>query len=256
LLKTLALASLFRTYGHDPALLIEAESLANEVIRIKPELTAIYGPLSQVYSFQGKLELAEETAKKFVHYAPDNPRSHFALGFFYGHTGQPAKAIAPYEEAVRLMPDFRAALFNLAVVCDVAKQHEQCTKWALTALPVFERHLKLHPDDEGHRVWYAVLLLFSGRKEDAHQVALYLKNAKDGYSLFNTACLLADLGDKPEALATFRKAIETGFRGLVNMKGFLTDEDKGIAQLLGTSEYEEVKRMVEQIEREHLTTTN
>ena len=65
-----------------------------------------------------------------------------------------------------------------------------------------------------------------------------------------TACLFSRLGDLPEALRTFRKAIDAGFRVIRLLKEFLTDENEGVLALQGTPEYEKVKRMIEQIEQE------
>ena len=100
------------------------------------------------------------------------------------------------------------------------------------------------------RVQNALLIVHSGRTDEAYATAMKLTNLKDGSSLYNTACLLGRVGDKPEALRTFRKAIEAGFRNIRILKEFLTDEKEGILALQGTPEYEEVKRMVEKIEQE------
>ncbi len=75
-----------------------------------------------------------------------------------------------------------------------------------------------------------------------------LRSLKDGNSLYNTACLLQRLGDPLEALRTFRKAIDAGFRNMLHLKEFLSDENDGMLALHGTPEYEEVKRMVEAVE--------
>jgi len=165
-------------------------------------------------------------------------------------TGQSAKAIAPFEEAVRLKPDYLVSLFNLVAICDYAGEREKCSHWATVALPYYERHLKLHPDDEGKRVQHAALLQMSGRIDEAHAAAMKLTHLKDGASLYNTAYLLGRLGDPSEALRTFRKAIETGFRDMRHLKEFLTDEREGVLALQGTPEYEEVREMVEELERE------
>jgi tetratricopeptide (TPR) repeat protein len=77
-----------------------------------------------------------------------------------------------------------------------------------------------------------------------------LTNLSDGMSLFNTACLFEDLGDYQEALRTFRKAIDAGYRNLRRMNDFLTDEKSGVLALQGTAEYEEVKQLVEKIRAE------
>ena len=76
---------------------------------------------------------------------------------------------------------------------------------------------------------------------------MQLSKLMDGASLFNTAGLFGRLGDRPEALRRFRKAIDSGFRSIRHLKEFLTDEKEGIVSLAGTPEYEEVKRIVEKL---------
>ena len=248
--KATALAGVYRSYDRNPALLTEAELLCKEALRVNPDYAPAYGPLSMIYKDQGKLDEAEAAAKEYTRKAPGDSRSHFALGFFYAETGQPANAIAPYEEAVRLKPDHRGTLYNLVVTCHAAKEMEKCRLWALSAIPIEERHLRLHPDDEGSRMHYSIFLNMSGRTEDAHREALILKNARDAVTLYNTACLFGGLGDKLEALSTFRKSMEAGYGNIHLMKNFLTEEYVGVVQLVGTPEYEEVKRMVEKLEAE------
>ncbi len=248
--KANALTALYRTYERNPQLLEEAESLCREALRLKPDFLVVYQPLSQVYMYQGELSKAEETAKEYIRKAPEDSLSHFSLGFLYSNVGQHSKAIAPYEEAVRLESDRRAALFNLTVSYDATNETQKRMHWATAALPIEERHLKLHPDDETSRMQYAILLHFSGHTDEPLREARILKSARDGATLYNTACLFGMLDQKQEALATFRKAIEAGFKNLGVMKDFLVEEYEGIASLIGTLEYEEVKLLVEKLETE------
>lgn len=87
------------------------------------------------------------------------------------------------------------------------------------------------------------------RRLGADAAATKLTKLKDGGSLYNMACLFGKLGNKPEALRTLRKAIEAGFSYIRHLKNFLTDENEGVLALQGTPEYEEVKRMVEALEK-------
>jgi adenylate cyclase len=246
--KGQALTNLYRNYDRTPALLDEAETLCKEALRLNTDLFGVYNPLSMIYTYRGQFVEAEEAAREFIWKDPQNYFSHFTLGFFYDNTGQPAKAIAPYEEAVRLKPDELPCLWNLIGVCEAAGEREKCAQWARVALPLVERHLKLHPDDEGKRVQHALLLFWIGRTEEAYAAAMKLTSLKDGLSLYNAACLFGRLGDKPESLRTFRKAIEAGLRNIRYLKEFLADEKDGLLALQGTPEYEEVKRMVEALE--------
>ena len=246
--KATSIALLYRGYDRTPGLLDEAETLCTEALRLKPDLFAVYHPLSLICLLRNQFGEAEEAARAYIVKDPLNFHSHFALGYFYMESGQPAKAIAPFEEAIRLKPDSLQILWNLMTNCDSAGERAQCAHWATVLLPYFERYLKLHPDEEAIRVNRAVALLMSGRTEDAHAAAMKLSNLKDGSSLYNTACLFSLLGNHLEALRTFRNAIEAGFRNIRLLKEFLTDETDGILALQGTPEYEEVKRMVEALE--------
>lgn len=248
--KANALIALYRTYDRDPQLLLEAESLSKEALRINPNLLPVYYPLSMIYIHQSKMVEAERIAREFISKAPDNYFSHFSLGFYYANTDQPAKAIAAYEECVRLKPDYLTALFNLPIACHAAKDMEKSKQWSLAALPHFKRHLLLHPDDEYSRMNYGILLFFGGQADEARREAMTLKFAKDAGTLFNAACLFGLISDKEEALATFRKAIQAGYIDVRKLKEFLTNDTEGVASLAGTLEYEEVKRTVEQIEVE------
>jgi tetratricopeptide (TPR) repeat protein len=248
--KANALTELYRRYDRNPVLLDEGETLCKEALRLKPDLFSVYLPLSKIYMHRGELARAEEMVQEYVRKAPQNFHSHSALGFFYVTSGQYSKAIAPLEEAVRLKPDDLVNFFNLVSACSYAREREKCAHWARVALPYYERKLKLHPDDESMLVEFANMLLWNGRTEDAHAAAMKLTDLKDGSSLYNIACLFADLGDKAEALRVYRKAIEAGYRSIRNLKEFLDDDKEGIVSLICTPEYEEVKRMVEKLEAE------
>jgi adenylate cyclase len=245
--KANALANLYRAYDRDPALLDEAETLCEEALRLKPELFSVYAPLSQIYTHRRMLAEAEESAKEFIRKDPQNSVSHFTLGSFYSNTGQYAKAIAPYEESVRLNPDNFNTVWNLVVACDSSEDREKCAHWVEVALPQYERHLMLHPDDQHKLVQHAALLLMIGRTEAAHAAAIQLTSLKDGVSLYNTACFFGRLGDKAEALVTSRKAIEAGFKDARLLKEFLNND---LASLAGTPKYEIVRQMVEKMEAE------
>jgi TolB-like protein len=254
--KANALANLYGGYDRNPKLLDEGLSLLQEAKRLKPDLRSVNGPLSVILMLQGKLEEAERIALDYVRSGPQDYLSHFSLGFFYMNTSQPAKAIAPYEESVKLKPDNLPTLFNLAIACNDAKEEAKQKQWALVAIPKFEKHLKLFPDDENKRVNHAVLLHFSGRDEDAIVAARKLDDLRDGNSLFNAACLHCNLKDYSSGLTTFRKSIEAGFRDIRVMKSFLEDEDDGIATLKGTPEWNAAWEMVDKLEQESAETNH
>ncbi len=248
--KANALANLYRTYNRDPALLEEGLHLIIESQRLKPNYWFTYSALSTIFHLQNKFEEAEQAVKAYISKASEDFASHFALGFFYIETGQYAKAIAPFEQSLILKPEYMPSLFDLVISCKGAKEIEKRRHWSKIAIPIYERHLKLLPDDESSRVDHALFLLYAGRGDEAKELARGLENLKDGTALYNTACLQSMLEDYEAGIKTFRKAIKAGFRYTRLLKEFLTDEDEGIGKLKGTQDWEEAREMVEKIEAE------
>jgi TolB-like protein len=245
--KANALGVLYRLYDKTPAILDEAEWLCKEALRLEPDLYSVYQPLSRIYMYRGQLAEAEEAAKEYIRKVPQSAYGHFTLAMFYYDTGQSHKEIASFEDAVRLDPDNLPIVFNLVAACDLADEQEKCRHWALVALPLIERYLKLNPDDKGKHVEYGLLLHWSGKNDKAYAEAMKLTDLKDGLTLYHAACLFGRINHPQEALRTFRKAIEAGYKNIRLMKEFLTDEKEGVVTLAGTPEYEEVKQIVEKM---------
>ncbi len=245
--KANALAALYRSYARDPALLEEGLTLINEALRLKPDLWVAYNPLSLILQLQGRLTEAEAAAHDYIRNAPEDFVSHFALGFFYMETGQAAEAIAPFEEALKRKPGNLAALWNLVLVCNGEKEKRK--RWSEVAIPLFEKRLKLFPDEENNRVAYANLLNWADRDDEARAVGRKMSDLRDGTALFNAACLQCRLKDYSAGILTFRKAIQAGFRIMRLIRSFLYHED-GIGTLKGTPEWEAVRELVEMIEAE------
>lgn len=248
--KANALASLYRSYTRDPRLLDQGLSLIEGALRLKPDLLRVNNPLSMILTYQGKLEDAERIAKEYVRNAPDEFYSHFTLGFFYTSTNQYANAIASYEESLKRKPGYFPALLNIVICCNGAKELTKQREYAQIAIPYYEKHLKLFPDDESNRVIHAVMLNFAESYDEAKAAVEKLGNIKDGGAIYNVACLQCMLKDYETGLVTFRKAIEAGYGNIQSLRSFLEEENEGIYSLKGTPEWEEAKKLVDKIEEE------
>src|SRR5579883_14381 len=245
--KASALAAKYRGYDRNPALLAEAESIAQKALELKPDLYAAYHALSHVYLHQGRYEEAENVAKEFVKKDPENFLSHATLAFFYGETSQHEKAIAPMEETVRLRPDYIDNILNLAMACDEAGHKTKAAEWAAFGLPQFERYLNLYPEDEAKRNAYAALLFWSGNKAGALKEAEKLKaNARDGFSLYGAACLFGDLQEARQAIEVCQKAVEAGYHDVLALNHFL--QNNLFDPLRDSTEFHELERVVKEIE--------
>jgi adenylate cyclase len=240
--KAYSLVELYRHYDRNPNLLIEAERLAKRALEIKSDLWSTYDVFSSVYLHQGKLLEAEEAAREFVRRRPENYASHFGLGFFYMETNQPAVAIAPFEKSLEMNPDNIGVYANLVLVSNQAHDPTRVAKWSRLALPLYERRLRLVPDDVNERVDYANLLQYAGERELALEALnpLLEKHDLDGNSLYNIACLYARIDDTSNALETLKRSVAAGF---ASVGSFHTDPD--LAGLRGTEEFQELIKELE-----------
>ena len=252
-----ALNALYRTYDRNPALLDEAERLCTEAKKRNPECMPVYIPSINVLMHRGQHEEAEHLTKEWISLEPRNALGYFIQGFFYAETGQHSKAIEAFESGLLLQADNYNALSILINTCRYASEVEKMIHWSRIALPIVERSLRLHPDDEKKRVWRAVLLHLTGDEKQSLVAARELvdqhsrKQIRDGASLYNVANLLATLDETILSLNVFRRSIDAGFTNIKFLKMFLQEE--GLPALAGTPEYEEAKRAVEQLEAQTKT---
>ncbi|MEP7235881.1 MAG: hypothetical protein ABI778_11360, partial [Ignavibacteriota bacterium] len=244
------LLQIYRSYDRNPDLLIEAEALCTEALRLKPLLFATYGPLSQLYMYQGKLTEAEEIAKEFIRLDPESWQSHHTLSYFYSEIGSVAKAIGPALESIRLNTDSRINFWNIIALYTNLQDKENAKYWSLKALPLFERFAKLHPNDEVSNSQCACLLFFAGHTEDAKRVIEELKKSRDGSSLMNLANIFCLMRERDKALELMQMAIEAGFRNINYLRSFITDKPGDPVIFAGAPLYGEINAMIEKLEAE------
>ncbi|MCL4514802.1 MAG: tetratricopeptide repeat protein [Firmicutes bacterium] len=96
------------------------------------------------YFDQGKFEQAVENYEKASRMVPDDPNLLVDLGtaYFYQKNSNPDKAIALYDRALQIAPNFRNGLYNKGVVLRDGKRDYAGAKAA------WEQFLKFYPSGE------------------------------------------------------------------------------------------------------------
>lgn len=216
-LKALILTAIFANYDRTPLLLQQAEHAARRAIELDPEEAGLYSALAGTLTLQGKLVEAEAAAIKSVEMDPSNAKTRYNLGLHYTRTGEWAKASAAYLKAIELDPSFPSTYWNLRYVCLNTDDEEGAMRCARAAIPPYERHLRLFPDDTGKRSQYALFLYLTGQTDRAGEVlnALIEKPALDGTTLYDIACLFTKIGNHDQALALLNRAITGSFRSQI-----------------------------------------
>jgi predicted CXXCH cytochrome family protein len=180
---------------------------------------------------QGLADLARETARV----RPGNSEFYIVLGDAWQTSGKPGDAVAAYEQALRLRPDFPRGLLNLSVAFKGAGQlprAEETLKRALAVAPSnatvwlqysaldfaqgrneaaiakMEKAIALDPELPGEHAGLAELLLATGQTDRAVaalQEALRIDPYDaTAYNLRGRA--LAAKGELAESLYNFEKA--------------------------------------------------
>jgi tetratricopeptide (TPR) repeat protein len=133
---------------------------------------------------------------------PINPRAHNNLGLALVRAGRTSEAIAQYEAALRLTPDYVEAHNNLGNVLESAGRTPE-------AIAQLEEALRLKPDYENAHINLANALESAGRTPEAIAQFGEALRLKPDYAevYYNLGRALAGAGRTPEAIAQYEAAL-------------------------------------------------
>ncbi|MGH0035498.1 MAG: tetratricopeptide repeat protein [Myxococcota bacterium] len=122
-----------------------------EVTGAAPHVTAAHIDLAIAYRLAGDLPKAEASLRRALELNPRHPVAHNELGIVQRRSGRFAEARASYEKALDLQPDFHFARRNLAILCDLYLEDDEC------ALSQYQSYVEAFPHDEEVAMWMADL---------------------------------------------------------------------------------------------------
>jgi predicted Zn-dependent protease len=152
---------------------------------------------------QGSYADAQQLFASYRGQHPDSPWGHYMYGLAAWKAGQPAEALAGFDEALRLNPEHRKSLFNSARVLLETGRPEQ-------ALERIERALSLEPlSAEGHRLLGRARVALGRFPQaiEAYQRAIAIDD-RDVWSMNNLGLLYIQQGQSGDALAPLARATE------------------------------------------------
>lgn len=136
------------------------------------------GPRDSASDALGNSAADEETMKKLEalgYLTPDNADAHNNLGQRYQQRGEYEKAIAAYQEAIAMRPNFYSAYNNLAVCYGKLKKYPE-------AEAALRKCIALKPDDFYAMNNLAVMFIETGRVEDGARLAEQAVKIEPGYA--------------------------------------------------------------------------
>ena len=238
---------MYRSYSHTLSLLERGEESAERIRELEGE-TAMYAWVkSNISRNRGDQESALSYGKRSIERDPNYALGYSALGFAYQSLGDKAGAVSARKEFVRLLENDKGAHFNLLIALNelpATPEHlgELCDS-AERAIPIYERYIRLNPDDYNARVEFANVLLMASRTGASLEEAdkLSLVESLDGIACYNLTCVYLHASDTVKGLSMLRRSIDKGFQ---NIEDFRRDPD--LAPLRGTLEFEELMKELEE----------
>ncbi|MEI8134136.1 MAG: TIR domain-containing protein [bacterium] len=238
--------ALYRSYDRSEALLERAEAAAGKVKELEGETAQYYWVMSSITLSRGDAEGALQFARRAVETDPAYDQGYDALGFAYQALGRLEEAVQAMEEYVRLLENSTTAHFSLLVglneLGSSPEAKERLTQAAERAIPIFERHVRLNPDDYNARVQLASVCWMAERNPEALAEAEKLSAVEslDGIALYNLACLYLHLQDSDRGMAMLQRSVEKGFRSIETFR-----RDPDLDPLRGREEFEALLRELE-----------
>ncbi len=233
---------IYRLYGGSPNLLDRASEAAKKVRELEGETAQYYFVISGIAFSRSDAQEAIAYARRAVETDPKYAWGYDALGFVYEALGMKEESVNAREEYVRLMENERNAHFNLLVSLHELGDKERIRLAAERATPVFERYIRLNPDDYTARVNLANIHFYSGNPSSAIAAADELSAIEtlDGLALYNLACLYLTCNAPDRGMEHLRGAVAKGFRAVEHFR-----RDHDLDPLRGTPEFEELMKELE-----------
>ena len=215
-----AYASMYYDFNADEKWLNKAIESSFTALIQDPALSEAYIALGFSYFCKKSITEAIIAIKKALELDSSNFISYWILGRIYHQTMQTEEAVKMYQKAIELNPDFHTAYTHLRMLyaqLGETEKHDELIKKLYEIFPVY---LKYNPDDARTRTYYAKVLFYMGKIDEAKEEedkALRL-NPDDPLMLYNAACFYSLLGEKKLSLNYLRNSIRLGFANYDWMK--------------------------------------
>jgi len=219
-----AYGQMYQYFAREEKYRNRAQELSFKALMYDGNLPEAYTAMGLSYFIWGKLEEASASSRKAIELAPDDFVAHWTLGRIHFTNGEFQQAYDLFRRVIELKPTFISGYADLAMTCDGLGRQSEARVARDQMLERLPNYILQNPDDSRARMFYAVTLAESGRKDDAIREgsnALEI-SPDDPMMLYNCACLHARLGEPQRALELLRQAID---RGHLNFGWMRNDPD-------------------------------
>jgi TolB-like protein len=243
----IAYGETYRLYDRNPTLLKRVRGAAEKVRELEGETAKYFWVMCKLALLSGDAEGALRLAQQAIEIDPKYAGGYDALGYAYEALGNKEAAVNAREALIRLEENHKGVHFSLLVALHGLGDKARLRAAAERAIPIFERHTRLNPDDYHTRAILASVHWMSGSDSKALRAAdeLSAVESLDGDALYNLACLYLNCNTPDRGMENLRRAVAKGFRAIETFR-----RDPDLAPLRDPSspyhaEFEELMKELE-----------
>ncbi|WP_238474240.1 tetratricopeptide repeat-containing serine protease family protein [Pseudomonas cavernicola] len=141
-------------------------------------------------------------ARRWTKAQPQAAVAWHCLGFAYGKSGQSAKAIEAYRQAVRINPEYAEAWYNLGVVYGKSGQ-------TTSAIEAYQQAVRIDPEDAD--VWNNLGAVYGDSGQIAKAIEAFQQavriNPEFAKAWLNLGVVYGDSGQIAKAIEAFQQAV-------------------------------------------------
>jgi adenylate cyclase len=211
-----AYSYMYAWYDGDPKWLGKIIELNQKALSLEPgSVEALFG-IGMVYFHQKRFGEAKRTLEKVIQLKPDHYDAYRWLGIIADISDDFRGALRYYEQCATIKPYSEEPWMHFYMTHSRMGNEAEAVQARKKLLLVGELRMAVNPDDAITLSRMAGAFAHLGEKEKA-RVAIdqVLRiDPTDGLAQYNCACTYAVLGDRGNALACLRKALEGGYKNV------------------------------------------
>jgi len=208
-----AMVRKFLYWDGDSTFLEEARQAAARALALDANCAEAHTALGFAFHLSGHTTDAQREYRRAMQLDNDEWLAHRLLGAVLARAGNFKGASPLLQRAIALAPTHIGSYDHLFTVLQRMDRYEEALQVADQGIAAARAHLAKTPDSQEARLHMAMLLARMGLGDEARATAHKARelSAKDGYTAYHAACVLAILGDVAEALEALSAAQARGY---------------------------------------------
>jgi serine/threonine protein kinase/tetratricopeptide (TPR) repeat protein len=186
-------------------------------LALEPQLADALAARARIFYAQKNFDGAVQYARMAIERKLDCESAYWTLGQAYFASDRLDEAAAVAARAIEVSGNDYNVYIPYMLAMDRLGQSESALRLRQQQVRALEQQIELVPEDIRARILLACIYAYFKREPEAIreiQIALAMR-PKDSNILYNAACAYGLLGNKDEALAVLKRAMEAGYSTLI-----------------------------------------